>query len=243
MPRLIRRLAREDFRGGAGPRATRVDLGPYRGFLEGLNIGEGGVLALEGEETPRVVKRRLSMAAGERNLGVRWLTYEAGQLRFRLTAQQERPEATPPAETPRPRGRPGGAPRRRAPRGWGGTAPTDERGRHLPLQPRRGEGERRRGDRREYASAFLADGIFGPSPLYGGHPAPRATLAGSGSSGGQVALGPVGVLLDADSTRRTLREPDLCFVSTTRSHIITTKAVEGVPDLIIEVLSPNDIQS
>ncbi len=66
----------------------------------------------------------------------------------------------------------------------------------------------------------------------------RAEQAGYG----QVALGSVGVLLDADSARNNVREPDLCFVTAARDHLITAKAVEGLPDLVIEVLSPTNRQ-
>lgn len=62
----------------------------------------------------------------------------------------------------------------------------------------------------------------------------RAQRAGFG----WVSADPVGVLLDAGGARRNVREPDLCFVRKERAHIITGKAVEGVPDLVIEVLSP-----
>ena len=33
--------------------------------------------------------------------------------------------------------------------------------------------------------------------------------------------------------------PDLCFVSQERSSIIGTKAIEGAPDLVVEILSPS----
>jgi Uma2 family endonuclease len=64
----------------------------------------------------------------------------------------------------------------------------------------------------------------------------RAERAGFG----EVALGPVAVVLDASGSRRNVREPDLCFVQERRRQIITDKAIEGVPDLIIEVLSPRN---
>lgn len=63
----------------------------------------------------------------------------------------------------------------------------------------------------------------------------RAQRAGFG----WVSAEPVGVVLDASGARRNVREPDLCFVRQERAHIITGKAVEGVPDLVIEVLSPS----
>jgi Uma2 family endonuclease len=61
----------------------------------------------------------------------------------------------------------------------------------------------------------------------------RAEQAGYGA----VGLGPVAVVLDASGARRNVREPDLCFVRRDREQIITGKAIEGVPDLVIEVLS------
>lgn len=33
-------------------------------------------------------------------------------------------------------------------------------------------------------------------------------------------------------------QPDLLFVTKAREHIITEKAIEGVPDLVVEILSP-----
>lgn len=33
-------------------------------------------------------------------------------------------------------------------------------------------------------------------------------------------------------------QPDLLFVAKARQHIITGKAIEGIPDLVIEILSP-----
>ncbi len=64
----------------------------------------------------------------------------------------------------------------------------------------------------------------------------RAERAGYG----EVAMGPVGVVLDAQGERRNVREPDLCFIQEQRRHVITGKAIEGLPDLVIEVLSPTN---
>lgn len=51
---------------------------------------------------------------------------------------------------------------------------------------------------------------------------------------GDLFIAPVDVILD----RRTVVVPDLVFVAADRSAIVTDRAVEGVPDLIIEILSP-----
>ncbi len=51
---------------------------------------------------------------------------------------------------------------------------------------------------------------------------------------GDLFVAPVDVLLD----RRTVVVPDLVFVARDRSAIVTDRAVEGAPDLIIEILSP-----
>lgn len=63
----------------------------------------------------------------------------------------------------------------------------------------------------------------------------RAERAGYG----RVFCGPTGVLLDADGARRNAREPDVFFIRKERVHIVTSKSIEGVPDLAIEVLSPS----
>ncbi len=57
---------------------------------------------------------------------------------------------------------------------------------------------------------------------------------------GTVYLGPVAALLDADSTRRNAREPDVFFLTQDRQYLDAGRAIEGVPDLVIEVLSPTN---
>jgi len=51
---------------------------------------------------------------------------------------------------------------------------------------------------------------------------------------GEVYIAPFDVILD----RRTVVVPDLVFVARARASIVTERAVEGVPDLIVEILSP-----
>jgi Uma2 family endonuclease len=51
---------------------------------------------------------------------------------------------------------------------------------------------------------------------------------------GEVFIAPFDVILD----RRTVVVPDLVFVSGARAEIVTERAVEGPPDLVVEILSP-----
>jgi Uma2 family endonuclease len=55
---------------------------------------------------------------------------------------------------------------------------------------------------------------------------------------GEVLNAPVDVILD----RTTVVEPDLLFVARTRASIITERAIEGPPDLVVEILSPSTEQ-
>ena len=57
---------------------------------------------------------------------------------------------------------------------------------------------------------------------------------------GTALVGPVAVLLDAAMRRQNAPEPDVLFVRREREHIITAVAVEGVPDLVFEILSPSN---
>ena len=54
----------------------------------------------------------------------------------------------------------------------------------------------------------------------------------------------LGVLYDApygvQLPNQSVVEPDLLFVSAARRHIITARCCEGVPDLVVEVLSPSN---
>ncbi|HYG03001.1 MAG TPA: Uma2 family endonuclease [Chryseosolibacter sp.] len=55
--------------------------------------------------------------------------------------------------------------------------------------------------------------------------------------GGEFFISPYDVFLDETSNAV---QPDLVFVSTAKSSIIKADAIHGVPDLIIEILSPGN---
>ncbi|HWP23656.1 MAG TPA: Uma2 family endonuclease [Candidatus Binatia bacterium] len=55
---------------------------------------------------------------------------------------------------------------------------------------------------------------------------------------GRIFCAPVDLILEPTS----VLQPDLLFVSKARQHIITERAVEGVPDLVIEILSPTTVR-
>ena len=57
---------------------------------------------------------------------------------------------------------------------------------------------------------------------------------------GQRFSGPTGVLLDATSTRANVREPDVYFFRQDQPILLPSKGIEGLPDLVIEVLSPGN---
>ena len=51
---------------------------------------------------------------------------------------------------------------------------------------------------------------------------------------GKLFYAPIDLILESTS----VLQPDLLFVSKPRQRIITEKAIEGAPDLVIEILSP-----
>lgn len=52
---------------------------------------------------------------------------------------------------------------------------------------------------------------------------------------GQLLFAPVDVIL----SDITVVQPDLVFLSNAKTHLITSRGIEGPPDLVVEVLSPS----
>jgi Uma2 family endonuclease len=78
-----------------------------------------------------------------------------------------------------------------------------------------------------------------PSPgtrhqIVSGNLATALTLYVKAYDLGTVLHAPIDVILDDT----TVVVPDIVFVSKARRHLITERAIEGAPDLIIEILSP-----
>lgn len=55
---------------------------------------------------------------------------------------------------------------------------------------------------------------------------------------GKVFVAPVDVVLDAENTV----QPDLVFVSTANLPIVQKRAIFGVPDLLVELVSPSSVR-
>ncbi|MCE2501283.1 MAG: Uma2 family endonuclease [Dehalococcoidia bacterium] len=53
---------------------------------------------------------------------------------------------------------------------------------------------------------------------------------------GRVYRAPFALMLSGTNTV----EPDLMYVSAARQHIITNRGCEGIPDLVVEILSPSN---
>jgi Uma2 family endonuclease len=55
----------------------------------------------------------------------------------------------------------------------------------------------------------------------------------------QVFFAPIDLYVD----RRNVFQPDLIYITETNKKIITERGIEGVPDIIVEVISPSNIFS
>jgi Uma2 family endonuclease len=55
--------------------------------------------------------------------------------------------------------------------------------------------------------------------------------------GGLVFFSPIDLYID----QKNVFQPDLVYVAPENKHIITGRGIEGVPDLIVEIISPSNI--
>jgi hypothetical protein len=92
MPKLAKVLTEADLASARGQ--TRMDLTPYMEIIDEVarQGGLGGELALNDGESQRTEKRRLSIAAKQRNLKLIWRKPREENLRFVLSE----PGSTPP---------------------------------------------------------------------------------------------------------------------------------------------------
>ena len=56
-------------------------------------------------------------------------------------------------------------------------------------------------------------------------------------TGGKVYFAPIDLFID----HKNVFQPDLVFISAEKKNIITNRGIEGVPDLIIEIISPSNV--
>jgi len=85
MPDLIRVLNEGDLTSVRGQ--SRMDLTPYYEIIDaiGQQKGVGGEVKLRPDESKRTEKRRLSIAAKQREMKLTWRKSQEGELRFVLT--------------------------------------------------------------------------------------------------------------------------------------------------------------
>ncbi len=92
MPKLAKVLTEADLTSARGQ--SRMDLTPYMEIIDEVSRqgGLGGELTLNSGESQRTEKRRLSIAAKQRNVKLTWRKPRDGGLRFVIS----NPGATPP---------------------------------------------------------------------------------------------------------------------------------------------------
>lgn len=65
-----------------------LDLSEYEDILQGMSVGEGGVLEPDSDESLSTIKRRLTLAAHARGFDVSYKKRGDGSLVWRLTRQE-----------------------------------------------------------------------------------------------------------------------------------------------------------
>jgi Uma2 family endonuclease len=95
----------------------------------------------------------------------------------------------------------------------------------------------------EDSKAELVDGVI-IMPSYASTPHEKISSFLHVTMGGYVSARNLGMVLGSHSlvriTSYTGREPDVLFVRKERYSIITEKEITGAPDLIVEIISPDD---
>lgn len=91
MPKLAKVLTESDLTSARGQ--TRMDLTPYMDIIEEITRqgGVGGELQLGSGESQRTEKRRLSIAAKQRDMKLIWRKPREGGLRFVLAKPGQTP--------------------------------------------------------------------------------------------------------------------------------------------------------
>lgn len=97
---VFQRLSPEQIALFRSRRENQDNLEPYQEFLKGMKVGDWGTLAPDEGENRRVVKRRLTVAAKEIGLTVRYRQggTEDDPVRFQVKVD---PKATPEAAAAR----------------------------------------------------------------------------------------------------------------------------------------------
>ena len=54
---------------------------------------------------------------------------------------------------------------------------------------------------------------------------------------GELFFAPIDLYVD----RKNVFQPDLVYISQQNTHIVTERGIEGIPDLIIEIVSPSNV--
>lgn len=57
-----------------------------------------------------------------------------------------------------------------------------------------------------------------------------------GGSQGEVFFAPLDLFID----KKNVFQPDLIYISKNNQHIVTHRGIEGVPDLVVEIISPSN---
>jgi hypothetical protein len=89
MPELLEVLSEEELKAKAP--VSAIDLTPYKSILNGVieKGGAGGIIGIKEDESKRVEKRRLSVAAKELGYNLTWRKAEDNKLRFVLNKEGE----------------------------------------------------------------------------------------------------------------------------------------------------------